>query len=123
MRGHPALRRPQRVVDGVRDRAGVVRDPPPERLRTAGQAEQCGDLVEILSEDPVPAAAGDQMQAVARVQQSRVGGAHRRSPGVGDLGVRDAAQHPHVTQPAARLLDVAVEQERQLALDCASAGW
>jgi hypothetical protein len=37
-------------------------------------------------------------------------------PGVGDLGVPDAAEHPDVAESAARLLEVAVEKEGQLPL-------
>jgi hypothetical protein len=113
--GEPALGRAQGVVDRVGDGPGVVGHAPTQRLRP-GHREQCRHLVEVLDEEPVAAPAGDQVQAVAHVEQPRVGGPHRRPPRVGDLGVGDAAQHPDVAQPAAGLLDVAVEQEGEFAV-------
>lgn len=79
-------------------------------------AEQVGDRRALLRDEPVDPAADGEVQRVAGVEQPQVrgadGGAHR----VGDAGPADAAQDGQVAQAAGGLLEVALQQERELAV-------
>ncbi|RAO42872.1 hypothetical protein PSN01_06062 [Micromonospora saelicesensis] len=122
---------PEGVVQGVADRAGVTGDPtqqrvavfhdgsrPPRAIRGAGlemsQAEQGGHSVALLGDQPVDPSTDLLVQRVAGVQQAQVGGAYGGTQRVGDAGGGDRPQQPHVTQTTGGLLEVALQQERQL---------
>ena len=101
MRASPATRRSS---------ASAVRP----SARAAAQAEQRGRA--FLGDQPVDPAADLLVQGVAGVQQPQVGGADGGAQRVGDPGGGDGAQDADVAQPAGGLLEVALEQEGQLAV-------
>jgi hypothetical protein len=97
------------------DGTGIARYPPQHRVTVVG-IEKFGHGRAFLRDQPVHPSSDGQVQRVAGVEQAQVRGADRRSHGVGDAGPADATQDGDVAQAAGRLLEVALEQKRQLAV-------
>ena len=108
------------VAEGVIDRVGdgAARAGQLAQQRVAvEQAERARHLVLLLEHEPVEASPGDLVEHVARVQDLLVGGPHLR-PGRGrDPRRRDRLDGVHVPLPAARLLQIRLEQVRELAVE------
>src|SRR6266571_1655646 len=103
------------VVDRVRHRPGVLGDPAQQGV-PVGQFEQAGDLVPLLRDEPVHPPAGRDVQGVPDVEQPDMCRPYLRPPRVGDPGHPDSAQDADVAQAAAGLLDVALQEKRQLSV-------
>jgi len=103
------------VVDRVGDRAAGAGQLPQQRVPVE-QAERARDLVLLLEDEPVQAAAGDLVQHVARVEDLLVGGAHPGARRGGDPGRRDRLDGVHVPLAAAGFLEVGLEEEGELAV-------
>jgi hypothetical protein len=104
----------------VGDRARVAGHPAQQGVAVV-QAEQAGHRGSLLGHQPVHPSAGGGVQGIAGVEQPQVGRAYGRAQGVRRAGVRDAPQHPDVAQPAAGLLQVALQQEGQFAVGAPAA--
>ena len=110
------LRRPaQGAVEGVGDG--------PRRRRHVGQqqvgvavAEQRGRRVVVLAAQPVATATGDDVDGVAHVEQPRVRRVDRPVRTVGQPRRGQRAQQRHVAQPAPGLLEVGLDEVREVAL-------
>ena len=102
---------------------GRVGDGPPCRADRAQQrigvgvrvAEPLGDGALLLHEQPVGRPAGREVQRVAHVEQPRVRGDERLVGDVGDPRGGHRPQHGRVAQAAVGLLEVRLEQVRELA--------
>ena len=115
-----AAARPVGLAEGVIDRVG---DGPARAGQLAQQrvaveqAERARDLVLLLEHEPVEASPGDLVQHVAGVQDLLVGGPDL-GPGRGrDPRGGDRLDGVHVPLPAARLLQVGLEQVGELAVE------
>ena len=78
--------------------------------------EEGGDGVVVLPAEPVPAAAGDDVDGVADVEEPgvcRVDGAVRP---VGEPGLGESGEDRHVAQAAVRLLEVGLDGLGELAV-------
>ncbi len=105
----------------MRDRTGVARDPAQHRVAVV-EVEQPGHRGPLLGDEPVDPPSDRHVQGVAGVQEPQVGGADHRAQRVGDPGVRDRPQDAHVAQAAAGLLEVALQQEGELAVGLPAGG-
>ena len=86
------------------------------RASPSSRSSSSATAVALLGDQPVDPPADRCVQGVAGVEQAQVGGADGRAQRVGDAGGGDAAQHADVAQAAGGLLEVALEQEGQLAV-------
>ncbi len=114
-RQHAALR-DDRLSGGAGGDVDGVPDPPGRQADLAAQAvgrgvpHQLGDVVHLAVQQPVDAAPRADVQGVADIQQPFVRRPHFRVRAVGEPGRRQGAEHDHVPQPAARLLEVRLQQ-------------
>ena len=115
-----AAARPVGLAEGVIDRVG---DGPARARQLAQQrvaveqAERARHLVLLLEHQPVKASPGDLVEHVARVQDLLVGGPDLRPGGGRDPRRRDRLDGVHVPLPAARLLQIRLEQVGELAVE------
>ena len=103
------------MVDRVGDRAARARQVPQQRVAVQ-QAERARDLVLLLEHQPVKAPPGDLVQHMACVEDLLIGGAYSRARRGRDPGRGDRLDRVHVPLPAARFLEVRLQQEGELAV-------
>ena len=108
--GHAVPGHVGRVRDGSTRRADRA-----QQLVGAAVAEPLGDGGLLLHEQPVGRAAGREVERVAHVEQPSVRGDQRLVGDVGDPRGRHGPQHGRVAQAAVGLLEVGLEQVRELA--------
>src|SRR3984957_15320471 len=116
----PAAARPVGLAEGVIDRVG---DGParPRQLAPQGvpvaQAERPPPLALLLDPQPVKPSPGDLVEHVAGIQDLLVGGPDLGPGGGRDPGGGDRLDGVHVPLPAARLLQIRLEQVGELAVE------
>ena len=115
----PGPAQPVRLAEGVLGRVGHGPPGPGQHAQQdvpVEQPERGGHLVLLLEHQPVQAATGHIVQRVPGVEYLLVRGAHLRAGRGRHPGGRDRLDRVHVSQPAAGLLQVGLEQEGQLAV-------
>ena len=105
----------QRAVDGIRDGAGRGRQVG-EEVVGVGVAEQRGARVLVVARQPVPSAAGHDVDRVAHVEDAFVRLVDLPVGAVGQPRGREGPQDRHVAQAAVGLLEVGLDEVGQVAL-------
>ena len=106
--------------DGVADSSGRHRHLAAQRVGV-GESHEVGDVADLGREQPVHGTAGGDVQGIANVEQSLVRLLDSAVRPVGQPGGRERAEHDHVAQAAAGLLEVGLQQVRRVAGDRAAA--